>query len=260
MKIPTIAHTFGVVCAYDGHRAAGKGRVVCDSTWHHFVNVNLIGVLERDVFDEFDVSGESSTKHDGFLSTASGMAALDKIKNYYTNIGIWISPPSKHSCFNRLTWWEIVFAERLVEATLTSPEIPLERISAATLMHIGIHARDVFGRRAGQCQSLQWLIDWTRQYIDISWLDPWDPITRIRLEKGEPPLPVIDPMPVVDIVLGAALVALRQQFPQAPEKLGEREDEVALKAISKGAQFGVELASKLALEQSKSLASLFRRQ
>ena len=260
MKIPTVAHTFGVVSAYDGHRAGGKGRVVCDSTWHHFVNVNLIGVVEGGVFDEFGVPGESATKHDGFLSTASGLAALDKIKNYYTNIGIWISPPSKHSCFHRLTWWEITFAERLVEATLTSPDIPLERISAATLMHIGIHARDVFGRRAGQCQSLQWLIDWTRQYIDISWLDPWDPITRTRLEKGEPPLPVIDPMPVLDIVLGAALVALRQQFPLAPAKLGERKDEVALKAISKGAQFGVELASKLALEQSKSVASLFRRQ
>ena len=258
-KIPTLAHTFGVVSAYDGHRAAGKGRVVCDSTWHHFVNVNLIGVVEGGTFDEFDVPGESPTKHDGFLSTPSGLAALNKIKNYYTNIGIWISPPTKHSCFHRLTWWEIVFAERLVEATLTSPDIPLERIPAATLMHIGIHARDVFGRRAGQCQSLQWLIDWTRQYIEVSWLDPWDPTTSARLEKGESPLPVIDPMPMVDIVLGAALVGLRQQFPQAPEKLSERDDEVALKAIGKGAQFGVELASKLVLEQTKSFPGLFQR-
>jgi hypothetical protein len=228
--------------------------VVCDSTWHHFVNVNLIGIL-----DEFAVPGESLTKLDGFLSTPSGLAALNKIKNYYTNIGIWISPPTKHSCFHRLTWWEIVYAERLVEATLTSPDIPLERIPAATLMHIGIHARDVFGRRAGQCQSLQWLIDWTRQYIEVSWLDPWDPTTSTRLEKGELPLPVIDPMPVVDIVLGAALVALRQQFPQAPVKLSEREDEVALKAIGKGAQFGVELASQLVLEQTKSFPGLFQR-
>jgi hypothetical protein len=205
------------------------------------------------------VPGESLTKLDGFLSTPSGLAALNKIKNYYTNIGIWISPPTKHSCFHRLTWWEIVYAERLVEATLTSPDIPLERIPAATLMHIGIHARDVFGRRAGQCQSLQWLIDWTRQYIEVSWLDPWDPTTSTRLEKGELPLPVIDPMPVVDIVLGAALVALRQQFPQAPVKLSEREDEVALKAIGKGAQFGVELASQLVLEQTKSFPGLFQR-
>jgi hypothetical protein len=82
----------------------------------------------------------------------------------------------------------------------------------------------------------------------------------LRSTRQTLPLPVIDPMPVVDIVLGAALVTLRQQFPQAPGKLGEREDEVALKAIGKGAQFGVELASKLALEQSQSFPRLFRRQ
>ena len=37
---------FGVGQAtYDGHRA-DVGRVVCDSTWHHFVNVNLTGIFE----------------------------------------------------------------------------------------------------------------------------------------------------------------------------------------------------------------------
>jgi hypothetical protein len=104
MKIPAIAHSFGVVSAYDGHRANGMGWVVCDSTWHHFVNVNLIGVVEGGVFDEFAIPGESATKHDGFLSTPAGLAALNKIKNYYTNIGFWISPPGKHACFHRCTW------------------------------------------------------------------------------------------------------------------------------------------------------------
>jgi hypothetical protein len=42
-------------------------------------------------------------------------------------------------------------------------------------------------------------------------------------------------------------------------KLSEREDEVALKAIGKGAQFGVELASQLVLEQTKSFPGLFQR-
>jgi hypothetical protein len=110
MKAPTVAQTFGVVCAYDGHRAGGKGRVVCDSTWHHFVNVNLIGVVEGGQFDEFSVAGEHASKHDGFLSSASGLAALSKIKNYYTNIGVWMSPPARHACFHRLTWWEVIFS------------------------------------------------------------------------------------------------------------------------------------------------------
>jgi hypothetical protein len=233
--------------------------VVTDSTWHHFVNVNLIGVVEGGIFDEFATAGESVTKHNGFLSTPAGVAAFNKIKNYYTNIGVWLSPPAKHTCFHRTTWWELIFAERLVEATLTSPEIPIERIPASTLMQIGIHARDVFARRAGQCQTLQWLIDWSRQYIEIDWLDPWDPRSFDRLRKGDMPLPVVDLMPVLDIVVGAALVSLRQQFPQPPEKITEREDQVALKAMGKGAQHGVELAAKLALEQCQALPRLLRR-
>lgn len=259
MKIPTVAQTFGVVSAYDGHRAGGKGRVICDSTWHHFVNVNLIGVLEGGLFDEFSIPGEDASKHNGFLSSASGLAALSKIKNYYTNVGVWISPPARQACFNRLVWWEIVFTDRLIEATLTSPEIPLERIPASTLMHIGIHARDVFGRRASQCQTLEWLIDWSRRFIEVAWLDPWDPITRVQLEKGDPPLPAVDPMPMVDVALGAALVSMRQQFPFPPEKIGEKQDEAALKAITKGAEYGMRLGAKLTLEQCKSFSTVLRR-
>jgi hypothetical protein len=258
MKVPTVAQSFGVVSAYDGHRAGGKGRVICDSTWHHFVNVNLIGVLEDGLFDEFSSPGEDASKHNGFLSSASGLAALNKIKNYYTNVGVWISPPARQACFNQLVWWEIVFTDRLVEATLTSPEIALERIPASTLMHIGIHARDVFGRRASQCQTLEWLIDFSRRFIEVAWLDPWDPITRLQLEKGDPPLPAVDPMPMVDVALGAALVALRQQFPFPPDKIGPKQDEAALKAINKGADHGMRLGAKLSLEQCKSFSKLLR--
>jgi hypothetical protein len=80
-KLPTIAHTFGAISAYDGHRA-GVGRVVCDATWHHFVNVNLIGVLEGGLFDEFGFPGEDPSKHNGFLSSPLGRAALDKIRSH----------------------------------------------------------------------------------------------------------------------------------------------------------------------------------
>ncbi len=258
MKVPTIAQTFGVVCAYNGHRA-GKGRVVCDSTWHHFVNVNLIGVLEGGGFDEFSIAGEHTSKHNGFLSSPSGLAALSKIKNYYTNIGVWISPSAKHACFHLHAWWEIIFSELIAEATLTSPDIALERIPPSTLMHIGIHARDVFDRRNGKCQSLEWLIDWSREFIEVVWLDPWDPITRIRLQKGDPPLPAIDPMPIVDVALGAALVSMRQQFPFPPEKITEEHDKIALEAIAKGARYGIEVAAKQALDQCQSFSKILRR-
>jgi hypothetical protein len=41
-KTPTEFQRFGAICAYDGHRA-GVGRASTDATWHHFININLIG-------------------------------------------------------------------------------------------------------------------------------------------------------------------------------------------------------------------------
>ena len=253
-KQATIAHTFGAISAYDGHRAAGKGRVVCDATWHHFVNVNLIGVLGS------IMPGEDPSKNDGFLSSAAGIAALNKIKNYYTNIGVWLAPPAQHTCFNRVVWWDLVYSERIMEAALISPEVPLERIPASTLMSIGTHARDAFGRRASQCQTIEWLLHWIKdfKFIELSWIDPWDPITRLRLEKEEAPLPILDPMPLVDVVLGAALVAMRQGFPIAPEKPSDRLDAEAMEVVQKGTMYGIELAKKLAMEEFNTFAKVLR--
>lgn len=256
-KIPTIAHNIGVVSAYDGHRALGKGRVVCDSTWHHFVNVNLIGVLEGGSFDEFSNPDEHASKHDGFLSSAAGLSALAKIKNYYTNVGVWISPPARHTCFNLYAWWELVFTERLVESTLTSPDIALERIPASALMHIGIHARDVFARKASQCQTTEWLIDWVKEIVEVAWVDPWDPVTKVLLQKGDPPLPTYDPMPVVDVALGAALVSMRQAFPEPPDKITAKHDADAMKAVKAGLQFGAQLATKQ--EQARGFTTALKR-
>jgi hypothetical protein len=258
-KTPTIAHNIGVVSAYDGHRAGGKGRVVCDSTWHHFVNVNLIGVLEGGGFDEFSNPDEHASKHDGFLSSPSGLDALAKIKNYYTNVGVWISPPARHTCFNLYTWWEILYTDRLIEATLTSPDIPLERIPASTLMQIGIHARDVFARKASQCQTTEWLLDWVKEFVEAAWVDPWDPVTRIQLTKGDPPLPTLDPMPVVDVALGAALVSMRQVFAEPPDKITAKHDADAMKAVKAGLQYGAQLATKQVQERHQAFTAALRK-
>ena len=204
-----MAHTFGAISAYDGHRAGGKGRVVCDATWHHFVNVNLIGVVEGGGFDEFDESpGEA--RHQARRLPELGRRArrgLDKIKNYYTNIGVWISPPAAARAVSTgCAGGSSCIADRIMEAALTSPEIALERIPASTLMHIGIHARDAFGRRAGQCQTLEWLLDWLERWqcIEVGGSTRGTPVTAPAAEEEEESSTArLDPMPLVDVALGA---------------------------------------------------------
>jgi hypothetical protein len=86
-KPPVTPRMFGVIAAYDGHRAnplagsaARPGRIVCDSTWHHFVNVNL----------------------NGMGTSAAGVftpdANLLKIYRYYQNMVDWLQPSNRRVC------------------------------------------------------------------------------------------------------------------------------------------------------------------
>lgn len=61
-----ITKRFGLVSAYDGHPAK-VGRVVCDSTWHHWLSENLTGIATGD------------------------LSAYRKMQAYYRNIGLWLS-------------------------------------------------------------------------------------------------------------------------------------------------------------------------
>lgn len=266
-KQPTVAHRFAVASAYDGHRVAGaaRGRVICDSTWHHYVNVNLVGVVEGGGFDEFDEAAAAGTpdhpsKHHGFLASAAGRAVLARIQNHYTNIAVWIAPQERIACFNRALWWQIGFHDRITEATLVDPEIRLERIPVPVLAQIGAHARDVLGRRNSVCQTLQWTLEWIRDFrlAEAPWIDPWDPAARLPDDaKEDLMLPLFDPQPLFDAALGGALVAMRQALPEPPEDVDERLDKTLHDARTEGAQWAMKQARAQAAGQLKAFASTF---
>jgi hypothetical protein len=70
--------TFGSICAYDG-RSVGVGRVVTDSTWHHFVNVNIDG---------------TSTARKGLRDAAGNdTPELVLIRQYWRNMVTWLARP-----------------------------------------------------------------------------------------------------------------------------------------------------------------------
>jgi hypothetical protein len=82
-SIPTSAGYYGVTGAYDGW-SVGVGRVAVDSTFHHFMDINLIGDQDC-VGDDPRAAG---------YSTASGQAALAKIHNYHRNLVFWLGHTS----------------------------------------------------------------------------------------------------------------------------------------------------------------------
>lgn len=235
-KAPTVAQTFGGICAYDGHRA-GIGRVATDATWHHFVNVNLVGVAGLP---------DTNPKGLGFLASAAGQAHFEEIKAYYRNIAVWLSPPERIACMNARLSWGLVWSERVMEAVLSTTRIKLAGTQPHVLRLIGSHARDVLGRTAGQCQSLRIILDLVlvRALPDlIPHIDPWWP--EPKRVQGQDDTPWLDLNPLLDISFGGALVALREAFPEPNEKLGEQLDPKRIEAVmAEGGKIGLERGLK----------------
>jgi hypothetical protein len=84
---PTEAGTFGLVCAYDG-RAAAVGRIVTDSSFHHFLDLNLVGNPLAGTPDRRGGFGQK------YVPPEPGSVLAD-MQDYYANVVQWLSPPRK---------------------------------------------------------------------------------------------------------------------------------------------------------------------
>ncbi len=236
-KAPTRAKTYAGICAYDGDRTS-VGRCVTDATWHHFVNVNLVGAL----------GNPDPVKRVGFAASASGMAAFEKIKAYYRNIAIWLSPVGKRQCMRNGGIWLLLWESRLVESVTDGLHIPLKRAEFSVLCAIGRHARDAMGKFASQCQSLIWALDWIRPLLIkelFIQVDPWPPEFEKPIpQPGPDPVPWVDLDLLLDAAVGGAILALREEFAEPDEKSGDRAQKSFDKVVNIGVEYGLALAIK----------------
>jgi len=89
---------FGVISVYDGH-TVGLGRIIADSSWHHWLNSNLRG----------------------FEPTPQGQAALKKFDNYFLNCGAWLAPPEMQNAMRLTAWWSVVWTDETVQIPPDAP-------------------------------------------------------------------------------------------------------------------------------------------
>jgi hypothetical protein len=104
---------YDIVSAYDGS-AANAGRIVADSTWHHYFNVNLKGFL-----------GSSSI--------------LPRLAEYYRNLTEWLAPPAKRAAIAR---WRLM-------AVSQNPSVVMA--TGNSLRVVGDVASNVLRRSLGAC-------------------------------------------------------------------------------------------------------------
>lgn len=199
----------GVISAYNGHNV-DVGRILADSTWHHWFDINLTGIAAP------------PSPYAGFDATLAGQAALKTIDAYFLNCGVWLAPPERQAAMRRAAWWSILWTDQIVEL---SPDLPL--------LVLGEQAIDALGRRASRCTVAEWILDL--------------PIIKEKIPRWEWPMiaerfELLD-LPLEHYVAGSVLREMlqqfgaqsgRQTFPAEPP-----DDKLLERALTVGAQEGL---------------------
>ncbi len=227
----TVARSFGAIGGYDGHRA-GVGRIIVDSTWHHYLNINLTGA-----------AGAGLPKSVGFLATPAGQTVLEEIKAYFRNIALWISRPAKITCMRNWALLTVINSHRLHE--VFDPYVTLDTARLFDYVALGRHARDALGKYASRCQSLRWTFDLYRELLEWPphWIDPGDPWRprfpeRDELEGG----PVVNLDWLGDAAMGGAVLAMRSELFPLEKEFGEGFTDTMSELVQRGARVGLQVA------------------
>ncbi len=85
----TTPKLFGAISAWDGYRV-GRGRIVCDATWHHFININLDGT---------GAVAAPNNNRNGLRDVNNTFTQdFHQIAQYYRNIVDWLIPANRRWC------------------------------------------------------------------------------------------------------------------------------------------------------------------
>lgn len=136
LKPPVKPRCFGAISAYDGD-AAAVGRIVCDATWHHFVNINLNGAGAA--------PDTTSAARTGLYIGGIPTPEYQKIKAYYLNTVRWLAPYGRRFCFIWHRAFIVRFDFEMLELRLPEPHpCPWD-----PLIRIGLIAEEALGRYWG---------------------------------------------------------------------------------------------------------------
>ena len=216
-KTPVDPHAFPSIAVWDGW-GAKAGRIVVDSTWHHFINFNVNGA--------------------GTPLTGLSDADFGVVRRYYMNIIQWMSRRRYYACIRLPLIVKLLNDSDIVEANLNQPNLPLKEISLADLNSIGALAEVETGQRLGPSFARELLVDMVSEVHSgfAEKMNIFQP--KSKEEKGADKQEYIDDWVNYDMVLhtaiGAGFAGLRNHDKLTKEKLGEA-DEKQLHSIFKEA-------------------------
>ncbi len=227
-KDPTIPHCFSSIGVFDG-RVANVGRIVVDSTWHHFVNINLQGF---------------------------NLATMQVVKQYYKNISKWISRRKLMLCWYRRYVIHASLSDRIIEASTNKPNVRLENIPIADLFSMGQHAMDIVSEEMTPADAVQFELANLELLMPelAAELNPWHPDRDITLDAQHRKW--INPKALTAIGIGAGIVKLRDELGIIREGITEEMEAKIEKIFDQGMRFGLKKATDTFNERVKVFTDL----
>jgi len=213
-KGPSPKKRFAMVTAYDGHQA-NVGRVVTDTTWHHWFDENITAI------------------------EAAGGANWDKISRYYLNVATWLAPPGRRD-------WCIVFEAVKSQFSYLGFQ---EYKRGASVFELGRPLHAQLSRYLGPCWVTSWVFDRLALVDD----DIWAWLKNHLFWKKGIPVPGGDPClscPPFELfeiaVLGGLVRAtfeatdkVKAQLEKAPGRKAKLDADRLLRLQDEGAAVGV---------------------
>ncbi len=224
-KIGTVPHCFPSIAVWDGRRA-GVGRIVVDSTWHHFVNTNLNGAGSG--IDHGAQPGLSNADH-------------RVVQQYYMNIALWMT--HRRNCFPEVVVAELLRNSQLIEANLNNPNLKLEEIPIADLNSIGALAEEILGSRHNPAFARDFLLELIREQNSdlVEALDIWN--EDVKESWGDH---YYHDWLNLDLILwtsiGTGFIALRNDTRFNSDEAIEEYREAILDTFTKGVDYGFNLS------------------
>jgi hypothetical protein len=236
-SLPTKAKIFGVLGAYDGHKV-NVGRVAVDSTWHHFININVIG--------EWPHNDPKDIKHQGFNYSDNGKKVYQDIKTYWRNLGVWLAPKKLQKSILATALWAIRWSYPLVEE-LSSRTVQ-EGLGHEGISYLGRVARYSLNNISSEEQVLQWLIPYLTEIEDI--VNPW-----WGNSESAPDL-VFDV--IVNSVLGGMILSIAKEFPERSQENKQQAERELSRVLESGVYLGIKVAQetlRISVRQIENISS-----
>lgn len=213
---------FAAIVAYDGHRA-NKGRVSTDSTWHHFININLDGAGEP-----------------GFtgLQSPAGVdtEALKRIREHYVNLATWLMPKKVRKCLR----FPLVLEELARFPLMEELELkPIKEATVAELTTAGAALLQSLSRRVAPWEVNAFVLDTLSESMGeaeaLKLLDQGDAATALRNQD------------IAHATVGGMLTGVASQLAELPSI----KEVVPHRTFEAAALEGGRIATKLALSRKR---------